>query len=45
METRDLVTGDARERVDRGAQDFLDIERAADGLRDGVEDLEVRLDV
>jgi hypothetical protein len=45
MEARDLVTGDARERVDRGPQDFLDVERAAHGLRDGVEDLEVRLDV
>ena len=39
------MTGDARERVDRGAQDLFDLERAADGLRDGVENLEVRLDV
>src|SRR5436309_3305723 len=45
MEARDLVPGDAGERVQRGAQDFLDIERTADGLGDGVEDLEMRRDV
>src|SRR5439155_4275073 len=45
MEARDLVAGHARERFDRGVQDVLDVERTADRLRDGVENLEVRLDV
>src|SRR6267142_6835118 len=45
MEARDLVAGHTRERLDRGAQDVLDVERAADRLGDGVENLEVRLDV
>jgi hypothetical protein len=45
MEARDLVAGDAGERFDRGAQDFLDVEGTADRLRDGAENLEVRLDV
>src|SRR5262249_183960 len=45
VQARDLVAGDAGQGVDRGAQDFLDVERAADGLRDRVEDLEMRLDV
>ena len=45
MEARDLVPGDAGERIQRGAQDLLDVERTADGLGDGVEDLEMRRDV
>jgi hypothetical protein len=43
MEARDLMAGDARQGVDRGREDFVDVERAADGVGDLVKDLEVAL--
>src|SRR2546423_1102746 len=45
MEARDLVAGDARERVERDAEHLVDVEARAERLADPVPDAEVRLRV
>src|SRR6185295_16169861 len=41
VQAGDLVARHVRERIERGAQDLLDVQRAPHGLGDRVEDLEV----
>jgi hypothetical protein len=43
VDARDLVAGDVGERIERGAQDLVDVEAPADRGGDGPEDLEVRV--
>jgi hypothetical protein len=45
VQARDLVAGDVGERVQRDAQDLVDVQGGADRLADAVQDAHVRLDV
>ena len=43
MEARHLVPGDVRQSIERRPEHLVDVQAAADSLRNGVEDTEMRL--